>query len=131
MTRKMKLLVCIAFLLSLSGCGGSVISGGNDVTFVDRGDGTAVDRGDGTARVSWSQPDQNEDGSPLTDLAGYRIYYGNAPGDYDNTITIDNSFMSSYLIENLGESDWYFAMTAFNSLGIESDYSDEVYTTIK
>ena len=39
--------------------------------------------------------------------------------------------MSSYLIEDLGESDWYFAMTAFNSLGIESDYSSEVYTTIK
>jgi hypothetical protein len=120
MTRKMKLLVCIAFLLSFSGCGGSAGS-----------DGTVVDRGDGTARVSWSQPDQNEDGSPLTDLAGYRIYYGNAPGDYVNTITIDNSFMSSYLIENLGESDWYFAMTAFNSLAIESDYSNEVYTTIK
>jgi hypothetical protein len=123
MTRKMKLLVCIAFLLSLSGCGGGSVSGsGSDVTVVDRGDGTAL--------VSWFSPDQNTDGTPLTNLAGYRIYYGNAPGDYDNTITIDEG-LSSYMIENLGESDWYFAMTAFNSVGIESDYSDEVYTTIK
>jgi hypothetical protein len=120
MTRKMKLLVCIAFLLSLSGCGGS--GSGSDVT--------VEDRGDGTARVSWSQPDQNEDGSALTDLAGYRIYYGNAPGDYVNTITIDKG-LSSYMIESLDEPDWYFAMTAFNSLGIESVYSNEVYKAIK
>jgi hypothetical protein len=39
--------------------------------------------------------------------------------------------MSSYLVENLGESDWYFAMTAFNSLGIESVYSEEVYKAVK
>jgi hypothetical protein len=121
MTRKMKLLVCIAFLLSLSGCGGGSVSG-SDVTVVDRGDGTAL--------ASWFSPDQNTDGSTLTDLAGYRIYYGNAPGDYDNTITIDSIGMSSYLIESLDGSDWYFAMTAFNSLGIESNYSDEVYKAI-
>ena len=64
------------------------------------------------------------------DLAGYRIYYGNSTGNYDNTITIDIG-MSSYLIESLSESDWYFAMTAFNSLGIESVYSEEVYKAVK
>jgi hypothetical protein len=125
MIRKMKLLACIAFLLSLSGCGGG---SGSDVTVVDLGDGTAL--------VSWSPPLENTDGSILMNLAGYRIYYGNAPRDYDNTITIDNIGMSSYLIESLDEEsldepDWYFAMTAFNSLGFESDYSNEVYKAIK
>lgn len=114
----MKLLVCIAVLLSLSGCGGG-------------GGSSHSNGGDGTALVSWTPPDQNEDGTALTDLAGYRIHYGNAPGDYEYSIILDNVGMSSYLIENLGKADWYFAMTAFNSLGIESAYSDEVHKTIE
>jgi len=120
MTRKMKLSVCITLLLSLSGCGAG--GGGGDVTVTDLGNGTAL--------VSWTPPVENVDGSTLMNLAGYRIYYGNAPDVYDNTITIGIG-MSSYLIDNLGGADWYFAMTAVNSLGIESAYSDEVYKAIK
>jgi hypothetical protein len=30
----------------------------------------------GTLDVSWTAPTSNEDGSPLTDLASYRVYYG-------------------------------------------------------
>ena len=114
-TRIMKLLVCIAILLGLSGCGGG---------------SSSRSQGDGTAFVSWTPPDENVDGSTLLDLAGYRIYYGNTPGDYDYWITIDNINLTSYMIENLGEADWYFAMTAYNSLGIESSYSDEVHKAI-
>jgi hypothetical protein len=119
MTRTIKLSVCIAFFLFLSGCGGGGSSG---VSIKDQGDGTAL--------VSWNPPTENTDGSILMDLAGYRIYYGNSPGNYDNTITI-NIGLSSYLVESLGASDWYFAMTAFNSLGIESGYSEEVYKAVK
>ena len=119
MTRTNKLSVCIACFLFLSGCG----PGSSGVSIEDQGDGTVL--------VSWSRPTENTDGSPLTDLAGYRIYYGRDPGGYDNTISIDNEYMSSYLIDSLGESDWYFAMTAFNSLGIESVYSEEVYIAVK
>jgi hypothetical protein len=121
MTRKMKLSFCITFLLSLSGCGAG--GGGGDVAVVDQGNGTAL--------VLWSRPYENEDGSTLDDLAGFRIYYGNASDGYINTVTIDNENMTSYQIENLGEADWYFAMTAFNSLGIESAYSEEVHKAIK
>ena len=121
MTRTIKLSVCIAFFLFLSGCGGG--GGGSSGVSIE-------DQGDGTALVSWHPPTENEDGSTLMDLAGYRIYYGNSPGNYDNTITI-NIGLSSYLVESLGASDWYFAMTAFNSLGIESVYSEEVYKAVK
>jgi len=39
--------------------------------------------------------------------------------------------LSSYLVENLASSDWFFVMTAFNTSGIESAYSAEVYKEIK
>ena len=57
---------------------------------------------------------------------GYKIYYGTSPGSYSNTEIINNSGLSSFLIEKLAIADWYFVMTSFNSSGIESDYSTEV-----
>ena len=120
-----KLLIFTSFLFILNGCGGSGSGGG-------RGDSgvSVVQKGDGTALVSWTPPTENTDNSALSDLAGYKIYYGTSPGDYDNTITINNSGLSSYLLENLAASDWYFVMTAFNLSGIESANSLEVYKPI-
>ena len=120
-----KLLILIAFMFFLSGCaesGGSGSSGSSGISVVPIGNGTAL--------VSWVPPTQNSDGSSLADLAGFKIYYGTFPGDYDETVTISNPGLSSFLIENLGNSDWFFAMTAFNSSGIESVYSTEASKTI-
>src|SRR5690606_32266329 len=44
----------------------------------------------GAAELSWEAPTENEDGSPLTDLAGYKIYWGTQPDEYTNSVTIDN-----------------------------------------
>ncbi len=41
--------------------------------------------------LSWAAPTQNEDGSPLTDLAGYRIRYGERSGSYSNYRGVDQS----------------------------------------
>ena len=62
------------------------------------------------------------------DLAGYRIYYGSAPGVYGTTITI--GMQTTYAVTNLSPGTWYFAITAFNTSGLESGYSNEVSTTI-
>ena len=102
-----KLLIYTVLLFLLNGCGGS---GG----------------GGGTALLSWNPPTRNTDDSVLTDLAGFKIYYGMFPDDYDETITINNEGLTSYLVENLAFGDWCFVMTAFNSDGIESVYSAEV-----
>jgi hypothetical protein len=37
-------------------------------------------RGVGQATLSWTAPDENTDGTPLINLAGYRIYYGTSRG---------------------------------------------------
>ena len=110
-----------SFNLTCSGASGSA----NDTINV-----TVVLNSIGTALLSWTPPTENTDSSPLTDLAGYKIYYGTTPGNYGIPITINNPGLSSYLVENLASSNWYFVMVAFNSSGIESSYSPEVSKTI-
>ena len=85
---------------------------------------------DGTALLSWTPPTENTDDSPLTDLAGYKIYYGTSPANYNHTEIINNPGLTSFLIENLASADWYFVMTSFNASGIESSFSSEVSKTI-
>ncbi len=119
-----RLIIYITFFFYLAGC---AIEEG------DSGSSSGVDverTGNGTALMSWTPPTDNTDDSTLTDLAGFKIYYGTFPGEYDRTITINNPGLSSYLVENLASSDWFFVMTAFNSSGIESAYSAEVYKEI-
>jgi len=123
-----RLLIYIAFLFLLNGCG-SAGSGGSN-SGASSSAVSVVPKGDGTALVSWTPPTENTDGSPLTDLAGFKIYYGTFPGEYEEPKIVNNPGMSSFLVEDLGEADWFFVMTAFNTSGIESSYSDEVFKTI-
>ena len=73
--------------------------------------------------LSWQPPTQNSDGTPLTDLAGYRIYYGVDPTRLSNVVELPNPGMTSYLVENLTPDTWYFAATAVNSEAQESEFS--------
>jgi hypothetical protein len=79
--------------------------------------------GDGAVTLSWQAPTMNTDGSPLTDLAGFNIYYGLAPGDYSDEIHIENPGITTYLVEDLSPNTWYFAVTAVNTSDVESDFS--------
>jgi hypothetical protein len=106
-----------SFNLSCNGAGGTA----NESVNV-----TVALSSDGTALLSWTPPTENTDDSTLTDLAGYKIYYGTSPGSYSNTEIINNPGLTSFLIESLASADWYFVMTSFNSSGIESGYSTEV-----
>ena len=71
-------------------------------------------------------PTQNADGSALTDLSGYKIYYGIEPGKYLRTVHIDNPGLTIYVVENLVPNTYCFVLTAINSRGIESRFSNEV-----
>ena len=69
---------------------------------------------------------QNTDSSPLTDLAGYKIYYGSESGNYQTSIQIDNPVIAIYVIEHLTPNTYYFVLTTINSSGVESQFSNEV-----
>ncbi len=70
--------------------------------------------------VSWSPPTQNSDGSPLTNLGGYRVYYGTTATNLNSSVTLANPGLVRDVIENLSAATWYFAMTAYNTNGLES-----------
>jgi hypothetical protein len=78
----------------------------------------------GSATLTWNPPTQNTDGSPLTNLAGYKIHWGTSQGSYTNSATINNPGLSSYVVDQLTPATWYFAVTALNAVGGESEYSN-------
>ncbi|MCP4075117.1 MAG: hypothetical protein GY744_02905 [Gammaproteobacteria bacterium] len=110
-----------SFILSCTGGGGNT----DDSVNV-----SVVLNNNGTALLSWLPPTENTDESALNDLAGYKIYYGTAPGNYTDSVSIDNPGLSSYLIEGLPLATWYFAMTSINVSNIESQLSGEVTKVI-
>jgi len=78
----------------------------------------------GTATVTWSAPTGNTDGSSLSDLAGYRVYWGTTQGNYTNSVSLNNPGLTSYVIDQLTPATWYFVVTALNKSGVESSYSN-------
>jgi hypothetical protein len=73
--------------------------------------------------LTWTAPTQNEDGTELVDLAGYRIYWGTTPGVYTNSATIDTIGTTTYMVQNLSPGTYEFVATAYNTAGVESRYS--------
>jgi hypothetical protein len=74
--------------------------------------------------LSWTAPTENEDGTQLMDLAGYKLYWGTNPGVYTNSVTIDNAGITTYVVDNLAPGTYEFVATAFNASGVESMYSN-------
>jgi hypothetical protein len=79
--------------------------------------------GDRQALLTWSQPTTNTDGSPLTDLASYRVMYGQSATALNENAVVPAP-ASSYTISNLDPGSWYFAVVAINALGAESELSN-------
>ena len=84
----------------------------------------------GTADVSWTPPTTNTDGSTLTNLAGYNIYYGTSPNALNQQVQVTNVGVTNYVINGLTTGTWYFAVTAYTSTGTESSLSNVASKTI-
>ena len=83
-----------------------------------------VQNADGSVTLSWAAPALNEDGTALTDLAGYKIYYGTSSRNYTTQIPVDLG-TTTLVVDNLTPDTYFFAATAINSADVESQYSGE------
>ena len=80
----------------------------------------ATDVETGTVTLRWQPPVENEDGSQLTDLAGYRVYWGPSERPFVNRIDIDSPQATSYVLEDLSDGEWRLAMSSVTEGGLES-----------
>jgi len=104
------------FTLSCTGAGGT------DVAMIS----VAVN---GSVALRWQPPTQLVDGTPLSGLSGYRIYYGTAAGSYLAYEEIGPEAGSEYSLQ-LPSGEYYIAMTAIGLDGAESAYSNEVHKIV-
>jgi Putative Ig domain len=78
----------------------------------------------GSVTLSWTPPTQNEDGSPLTNLRGFRIYYGISAADLATMVEIPNAGVTTAVVENLVPGTWYFGVKAYTTEGVASSFSN-------
>jgi hypothetical protein len=82
----------------------------------------------GTATVSWTAPAVDING--MSNVAGYRIYYGSSEGQMTHVIDVDNASAVTYTVSDLAPGVWYFAVTDYDDQKIESTRSGVVQVTI-
>jgi hypothetical protein len=80
-------------------------------------------------QLSWHAPTTNADGTPLQDLAGYKVYYGQMSKKY--RVSIDVGLFTSVALSGLtiGQT-YFFAVTAYDTPGNESAFSAETVYTV-
>ncbi len=123
--KALKLQLIAVTVITLAACsdGGSAGSGDSDdnaepVTF--------------TRDISWVAPSLREDNSTpiaLSEIDGYRVYYGTAAGDYQMQIDINDGSITGYTMNLETQHTYYVVMTTLDTDGRESLFSDEIIIT--
>ena len=72
----------------------------------------------------------NTNGTPLTDVTGYRVHYGTSPTNLTRSVLVSGVGITSRVISGLAPGTYYFAVTTLNSTGTESDRSNAAAKTV-
>jgi hypothetical protein len=92
---------------------------------------TVVAAASGSATLSWTPPTTRTDGTTLSNLAGYRIYYGTSANALSSRIDVNNPGLTTYVVSNLTPGTWYFAASAVDANGLESYLSGTASKTVQ
>jgi hypothetical protein len=78
----------------------------------------------GTATLSWNAPTVNTNGTPVTPLTGYTIYYGTTEGSMSESLVVSGASTTSAEVTGLAAGTWYFGIEANASDGTHSALSE-------
>lgn len=92
---------------------------------------TAAGSNNGSATLSWTPPTRNTNGSTLSNLAGYRIYYGTSANSLTRTVQVSNAGLARYVISDLSPATYYFSVRAYTSGGTESANSNVISKVVR
>ena len=84
----------------------------------------------GVVTLDWQPPTENSDGSALTNLAGYTVYYGTSADNLSKSVKISNPGLTAFSVTGLSSGTWYFAITSYSADGVESTRTSTVSTKI-
>jgi hypothetical protein len=78
--------------------------------------------------LNWTAPTTRADGAPLSlsDIDGYRIYYGNTSRNYTATLDVPDGSAQSASVTGIPAGVYYLVMTTYDNAGLESQYSAEI-----
>ena len=85
----------------------------------------------GTAELNWTKPTRNDDGTALTDLAGYKIRYGTSVGTLTQLLPLPSANILSASFEGLTTGNWYFTIASYTIAGVESVQSSAVSVSVR
>jgi hypothetical protein len=122
-----------ALSLTVVACGSTSVSPtsmGSNTAAGQGATGGGVAPGTGSATLTWTPVTQNTDGTPLTDLAGYKIQYGNSPTEMNTVIVLTDPDETASLVANLSSGTWYFTVAAYTSGGVDGLPSNVAQKTI-
>lgn len=80
--------------------------------------------------LSWTAPTENTNGTALTNLAGYMIYYGTSANQLTHAVKIANPGIASYVVSELSPGTWYFAMASYTTSDVQSANSTVASTLL-
>jgi len=90
-----------------------------------------VQNATGSATVSWLAPTLNTNGTALTNLVGYRIYYGQSAASMTQVVQLAGAGVMSYVVTDLLPGTWFFSVAAYSSTGASSNPSAIVSKAIQ
>ncbi len=79
-------------------------------------------------QVCWIAPTENVDGTSLTDLTGFNIYYGATSRNYSDTVPVNDPAATCHTFAPV-PGTYFVAMTALDADSNESAFSNEIIKT--